>query len=295
VSVLRIALLQLTACGTDQSANLRKGLAFCRRAKELGADVVLFPEMWNIGYTPYHAGNLGAREAWQAQAVGADSDFVRRFRELARELGMAIAITYLEAWPGAPRNSVSLIDGRGEVLMTYAKVHTCDFHTMELGCTPGEGFYVRQLETAAGPVQVGAMICYDREAPESARILMLQGAELVLTPNACGLDDRRINQFGARAFENAVAVAMANYAAPQQNGRSVAFGADGTVLVQADQTEGIHLVDLDMDEVRTYRAKTVWGNAFRRPHRYTLLCSREVDEPFMRRNADGEPFDRSKR
>ncbi|HUT21734.1 MAG TPA: nitrilase-related carbon-nitrogen hydrolase, partial [Anaerolineae bacterium] len=73
MSILRIALLQLTACGTDQGANLRKGLAFCRRAKELGADVVLFPEMWNIGYTPYHSGNLGAREAWQAQAVGADS------------------------------------------------------------------------------------------------------------------------------------------------------------------------------------------------------------------------------
>jgi predicted amidohydrolase len=295
MSVLRIALLQLTACGTDQGANLHKGLTSCRHAKEIGADIALFPEMWNIGYARYDAGTPGAREAWQAHAVGVDSDFVQRFRELAKELEMAIAITYLEAWPDAPRNSVSLIDGRGEVLMTYAKVHTCDFHTMELGCTPGEDFHVRQLETAAGPVQVGAMICYDREAPESARLLMLKGAELVLTPNACGLDDRRINQFGARAFENAIAVAMANYAAPQENGRSVAFAADGTLLLQAGQTEGIHVVELDLDEVRTYRAKTVWGNAFRRPHRYTLLCSRKVNEPFIRRNADGEPFERSRR
>jgi predicted amidohydrolase len=295
MSILRIALLQLTACGTDQAANLRKGLEYCRQAKELGADVALFPEMWNIGYTGYDAAAPRAREAWQAQAVGADSQFVREFRHLAHELGMAIAITYLETWPGAPRNSVSLIDGKGEVLMTYAKVHTCDFHTMELGCTPGEGFSVCSLQTRAGPVQVGAMICYDREAPESARILMLEGAELVLTPNACGLDDRRIHQFGTRAFENAMAVAMANYAEPQQNGRSVAFGADGNQLVQADQREGIHLVDLDLDQLRAYRAKTVWGNAFRRPRRYGLLCSQEVGEPFIRKNADGEPFDRSKR
>jgi predicted amidohydrolase len=295
MSVLRIALLQLAACGTDQAANLRKGLETCRQAKELGADIALFPEMWNIGYTRYDGGALEARRAWQAQAVGPDSDFVWQFRQLARELEMAIGITYLEAWPGAPRNSVSLIDGRGTVLMTYAKVHTCDFFAMELGCTPGAGFCVCQLETGAGPVQVGAMICYDREAPESARILMLKGAELVLTPNACGLDDRRINQFGARAFENAMAVAMANYAEPQQNGRSVAFGADGNLLVLADQAEGIYLADLDLDQVRAYRAKTVWGNAFRRPHRYALISSQEVEQPFVRSNADGEPFDRSRR
>ena len=38
------------------------------------------------------------------------------------------------------------------------------------------------------------MICYDREFPESARILMLQGAELILVPNACGLDLNRLAQ-----------------------------------------------------------------------------------------------------
>jgi N-carbamoylputrescine amidase len=295
MGTLRIALLQMAARGIDQEANLRKGLAFCQRAKALGADIALFPEMWNIGYTRYDAAEPGVRQAWQAHAVGRDSAFVRQFRELARELGIAIAVTYLEAWPGAPRNSVSLIDGCGQILMTYAKVHTCDFHTMELGCTPGSEFAVCQLETPVGPVQVGAMICYDREAPESARILMLKGAELVLTPNACGLDDRRINQFGTRAFENAMAVAMANYAEPQQNGRSVAFGADGTLLLEADQAEGIYLADLDLEKLRAHRAKTIWGNAFRRPHRYRLLCSPEVGQPFVRRNADGELFDRTKR
>jgi predicted amidohydrolase len=48
---LTIALLQMTAHGTDQDANLAKGEAFCRRAQQMGADIVLFPEMWNIGYS----------------------------------------------------------------------------------------------------------------------------------------------------------------------------------------------------------------------------------------------------
>jgi len=107
-----------------------------------------------------------------AVAVAADGSFVGHFRALSRELGMAIALTYLERWTGAPRNSVSVIDRWGEIALTYAKVHTCDFG-MEAACTPGDGFPVATLDTAAGPVRVGAMICYDREFPESARILML--------------------------------------------------------------------------------------------------------------------------
>ena len=40
---------------------------------------------------------------------------------------MAIALTYLERWKGSPRNSVSVLDKHGDIRMTYAKVHTCDF------------------------------------------------------------------------------------------------------------------------------------------------------------------------
>lgn len=119
MKMLQVALLQMTAHGNDQEANLVKGEAFCRRAQEMGADLALFPEMWNIGYTLYPGcpGDFErsgmeppqqkrAREQWQAQAVGPDSPFIQRFRSLARELEMAIAITYLEKWPGAPRNTL---------------------------------------------------------------------------------------------------------------------------------------------------------------------------------------------
>ncbi len=136
-------------------------------------------------YDPKHT---GAREEWQSQAISRNDPFITHFRNLARELNMAIAISYLEKWNGAPRNSVSLIDRHGEIVLTYAKVHTCEFD-LECALTPGDGFPVCTLDTEQGDVLIGFMICYDREFPESARILMLQGAELILTPNACTLDE----------------------------------------------------------------------------------------------------------
>ena len=265
---LKVALLQMAACGNNQPANRTKGETFCRLAKEMGADIALFPEMWNIGYTSYDAQEHGGRVLWQSQGINDDDPFVLHFCRLARELEMAIALTYLQAWDGAPRNAVSLIDRRGQTAMTYAKVHTCDFGAMEVACTPGEDFHVCSLDTNAGPVNVGAMICFDREAPESARVLMLKGAEVILTPNACALDDRRIEQFRSRAFENAVAVAMTNYASPQHNGHSVAYDAEGALAVEAGGAEAVYLARFDLDAIRAYRVKTIWGNAFRRPHRY---------------------------
>jgi predicted amidohydrolase len=293
VNVLRIALLQMTSCGSDQDANRSKGEAFCRKACELRADIALFPEMWNIGYTPCPSDEEG-RSRWQAQAIDPDDDFITHFKELAGELNLAIALTYLERWDGAPRTSVSLIDRHGEMIMTYAKVHTCDF-SMEAACTPGDDFYVATLDTDNGPVKVGTMICFDREFPESARILMLKGAEVILTPNGCTLDDGRIGQFRARAFENMVGVAMANYASPQYNGRSVAFDAvsfdevDGeardTLIVEAGKSEGVYIAEFDLDKIRAYRERESWGNAFRKPRSYGLLTSPDVEPPFIRRSA----------
>ncbi|MFP3896435.1 MAG: carbon-nitrogen hydrolase family protein [Anaerolineales bacterium] len=290
---LNIALLQMTASGYDQGANRQKGERFCRRASEMGADIALFPEMWNVGYTFPDASDPGAREAWLAQAIDREGDFVTHFRALARELDMAIALTYLEHWPGAPRCSLSLIDRHGEIAMTYAKVHTCEWDKEAL-LTPGEDFYVCSLDTRRGEVQVGAMICFDREFPESARILMLKGAELILTPNACELEENRLGQFRARAYENMLGVAMANYAAPQHNGHSVAFdgiafdqaGASrDTCLVEAGEEEGVYIAAFDLEALRDYRRREVWGNAYRKPGRYRDLVTSDVAPPFVRKDA----------
>lgn len=307
MSNIKIALLQMVSCRSDHEANKQKGEVFCRRAHALGADIALFPEMWNIGYTAYHpkvwdraydpididAEEQQLRVAWQAQAVSADGAFVMHFRRLAQELNMAIALTYLEQWPVAPRNTLSLIDRHGNIALTYAKVHTCDF-TFEAACTPGDDFYVCELDTAQGVVQVGAMICYDREFPESARILMLKGAEIILVPNACYLEQHRLNQFRTRAYENMVAMALANYAAPQLNGHSMAVDGVGfdekgrfrdTLIVEAGEKEGVYMAEVDLARLRAYRGREIWGNTYRKPRSYGLLTSTDVGEPFIRKGA----------
>jgi predicted amidohydrolase len=295
-SALKIALLQMKAHGTDIDANADKAETYCREAARQGAGIALMPEMWSIGYTFYDEENPdipNTFEEWAALAVGPESAYVRRFRALARELKMAIGLTYLEAWEGRPRNTISLIDRHGEIVLTYAKVHTCEFD-MEKHLTPGDGFPVAELDTAAGPVKVGAMICYDREFPESARVLMMNGAELVLVPNACDWEINRSAQLRARAYENMFAVAMANYPAPGL-GHSVlydgmAFGKDEgsrdmTVIKAGDDVECVFTAPLDLDALRAYRNDETWGNAYRRPRLYGALTDEEIKPPFVRPDA----------
>lgn len=290
----RVALLQAASPASDPQETLAQGEALCRQAQALGADVALFPEMWNVGYTFPDPGDAAAVKRWQGQAIGPDDEYVRHFRGLAASLGLAIALTYLERWPGAPRNTVVLIDRHGAIPLTYAKVHTCDFDR-EAQLTPGDGFRVATLETAGGPVDVGAMICYDREFPESARVLMLKGAEVILVPNACPLDRHRLAQFHARAFENMTALAMANYAGPGYEGRSVAVdgiayadvdgGPRDMTVLEAETAEGVYVASFDLDRLRAYRERETWGNAYRKPAAYGPLLEAPVNAPFIRRDA----------
>ena len=289
--MLKIALLQI-APGDTLEENLKKGVEYCRRAAALGADIALFPEMWSSGYRIYNR----PAEEWTAEAVPVDGAFAGAFGGLARELHMAVGITLLERWEGGgPRNTLVLFDRFGERRLVYAKVHTCDFD-VERNLTPGEDFYVTDLDTARGPVRVGAMICYDREFPESARLLMLKGAELILTPNACPMELNRLSQLRARAFENMLAVATCNYpdSVPDCNGGSSVFdgvaylpeaeGSRDTCLLQAGGEEGVCVAGLDLDMLRAYRGREVHGNAYRHPKKYALLTDTRIDEPFIRAN-----------
>lgn len=284
---LKVALLQLRPEESIEE-NLQKGLSACRQAREMGADLALFPEMWSVGYRiPEDITEL------KKTAVPIESDYIRAYQELAKELNMAVAVTLLEAWEPLPRNTLVLIDRYGHNILTYAKVHTCDFGE-ECRLTPGDGFYVADLDTGKGIVKTGAMICYDREFPESARLLMLKGAELILTPNACPMEINRISQLRARAYENMLGIATVNYPAghPDCNGHSTAF--DGiaykpelpesrdTLLLDAGEEEGIYLADFPMDEIRQYRSREVQGNAYRRPGLYGMLAEEGIQEPFVR-------------
>ena len=284
---LKVALLQLLPENTLEG-NMKKGMDFCRKAKAMGADIALFPEMWSSGYhIPEDTEEL------KAAAVSSDSEFVRAFGELANELHMAVGITFLETFEPLPRNTICLFDRFGSCVLKYAKVHTCDFGD-ECRLTAGDDFYTADLDTEQGRVKVGAMICYDREFPESARILMLKGAEIILVPNACPMEINRISQLRARAYENMTGIATVNYpyGKPDCNGHSTAFdgiayregqpGSRDTLILEAGEREGIYLADFPIEEIRAYRKHEVHGNAFRHPRKYGLLISELIEEPFIR-------------
>jgi predicted amidohydrolase len=290
MKALKIALLQLSPEPNAEAA-MERGHAACREAAANGADIALFPELWSNGYAFADHHDLRAGEAWMAAAVRPDSGFVRSFQDAARELKMAIAITFLETHDPLPRNSVSVFDRLGRLVLHYSKVHVCEFET-EYFCTPGDKFSVATLDTRHGPVQIGAMICFDREFPESARVLALLGAELVLVPNACFFDDHRMNQMKTRAFENKLALAMTNYPDTHTGGNgsslavsAVAWELDGTssrskyretLMLRTGTAPGIYYCEFDLDAIRHYRENAIWGTTFRRPQTYAVLVDPEL-------------------
>ncbi len=158
---MRVGLLQMTDCGPQKNDLVAKAETYYRQAAAMEADIALFPELWYMGshhfvdpswsheYELWRGKHLWGKaerhpdqefgeqiQRWHAQAIVRDDPYIRYLQRLAQELRMAIAHTYLERWPGGPRNTVSLIDRYGEMMLTYAKVHTCDFDPVEAACTP---------------------------------------------------------------------------------------------------------------------------------------------------------------
>lgn len=284
---LKISLLQIAPAGTIDG-NLQKGIAACREAKAQGADIALFPEMYSNGYAID-----GHPEKWTPLAIAEDDAFVKAFSDLAAELDMAIGITLLEKHEPKPLNTLILFDRHGIKALKYSKVHTCDF-SAEYYLSSGEGFTVCDLDTKSGTVRIGAMICFDREFPESARILMLKGAEVIIQPNACPLELNRLSALRTRAYENMLAVTTCNYpeSVPDCNGHSVAFdgvawkndepGVRDMCILEADGSEGVFTAEIDMDMLREYRSREVMGNAYRKTAAYSKLLDSIIEEPFIR-------------
>lgn len=280
----RVALLQISSFGDDQGKNLAKGVQACREAKALGADLAVFPELWNIGATLSPLDSEGRRR-WIASAIDPKSSLFQTFAALARDQEMNIAITYLEAHQPLPRNTVSVLNNRGEVALNYSKVFICNFGKEELqepnpngddvgcdvNCSPGESFDVCTLAGAEGQVTIGAMICADREFPEAASQLMLHGAELVIVPNSCTWDEIRTAGLKTRALENLVGIAMTNYPGltlgSSQAHSCVAWRAGqsvDTLIARAGEQEQILLATFDLDDIRAFRKTESWRMDYRK-------------------------------
>lgn len=137
-----------------------------RQAAAHGADLLLLPEAFLTGY---------GLPMTNEEALPEDSPLLQEICSEARLLRMGVVVTAITRGQSRPRNSAYVIDQKGTILMRYDKVHTCDFAD-EACLESGGAFCVCVFHG----VRLGVMICYDREYPESARILMLQGAEIIL-------------------------------------------------------------------------------------------------------------------
>lgn len=279
----RVAVLQMRSVSGEVSKNLETIAAQMAAAAKEGADIVLLPECFATGYT---------LPVDDHKVLEEDGAWLRRLCQEAKKQRIGLVATAFTKGRTKPQNSAFVIDKDGRVLMKYSKVHTCDFAD-ERCLESGDGFKVCDFHG----VQLGIMICYDREYPESARILMLQGAEIILVPNDCGAMVPRVQALSTRAYENMVGVAMANPNG-QNAGRSCAFSpicwnedgicVDNTLLLADEMTEGLYFADFDMAQIRAYREEEMMGNTFRKVKAYGPLLSDVIQYPFIRDGQAGE-------
>ena len=261
--ILTIALLQMSPTASELG-NEEKAVTMITEAASQGAEIIVMPELFQLGYCSlapnFDTNNVTELYQWTDRACrnGIENKFVARFVALAKKLNVAIQVSFLRSSidGGPPENAVALIDRHGDVRLTYSKVHTAVWSQCEAMTRPGNQVKVATLDTVgAGVVNVGSMICADREFPEMPRMVANAGAELMLISNACDLTDWHLAMLRTRAFANGVAIGMANYAAPACNGRSPAFGGQGEILnPNINGTEQVVLFEVNITALRIFRS-----------------------------------------
>lgn len=275
--IFRVAVLQAKAKAGQIEKNAEKVIRFMGEAKQSGADILLLPEAYLTGY---HFPIVNS------EAVDVKDECIQKICRYAKEAGIGCVLTAFTKGKEKPRNTAFVINKKGQIILQYDKVHTCDFAD-EKCLEHGSSFEVCDYDG----VRLGVMICYDREYPESARILMLKGAEIILVPNDCTLMKHRVNALETRAYENMTGVVMANPPG-EKAGRSCAFwpvawndeneDAEMLMFLADEQTEGLYMADYNMKVLREYRNQEMMGNTFRKTEAYELLTNPEVNPPFIR-------------
>lgn len=273
----RIAVLQSRSEPHNIEKNIVTVVAFMKASAEKKADILLLPECFLTGY---------ALPISNHEALCDNSLYVKRICAEAKKYKIGVVATALTKGVEKPRNTAFVIGKEGNILMKYSKVHTCDF-SYEACLESGDVFKVCDFDG----VKLGIMICYDREYPESARILMLKGAEIILVPNDCRSMKPRVRALSTRAYENMVGVVMANPYG-ENAGCSCAFSPrcwdnegiciDNTIFLADEMTDGLFFADFNIESLRSYRENEMMGNTFRKVHAYEELLHSEVKAPFIR-------------
>lgn len=245
---MRIGLVQLEA-GPDPDRNADQAEDYIRQAAADDADLILLPEIWNVGYF-----------AFDQYAEGAESlegPTASRMAELAADLNCYLhAGSIVEADGDDLYNSSLLFGPNGDQLATYRKIHLFGYESKESQLlTPGTDIVT--AETSFGTV--GLTTCYDLRFPELYRALRDQGADLYLITSAwprARLDHwRLLNQ--TRALEEQVFLCAANLTGTNNGvnlgGHSLIVDPWGVIRTNAGTDAGVTTAEIDLQQVGTIR------------------------------------------
>ena len=257
-----VAALQL-AFTEDTDANIRAVADLVREAHSKGAQVVLPPELFE---GPYFC-RIEDEGRFADARPTAEHPSVLAMQELAKELAIWIPTSFFEAEGPHHYNSLAMINPDGKVAGVYRKSHIPDGPGYE------EKFYFRPGNTgfkvwSGAGTTLGVGICWDQWYPETARSMMLMGAEILFYPTAIGtephdpdLDTSRLwrRAMIGHAVSNVVPIVAANRIGTEGGQRFYghSFIADerGDILAELGRDdEGVITATIDLDIVKRHRA-----------------------------------------
>ena len=248
-----VAALSLTPTAWEKEANLAKFERYAREAAGRGAQVIVAPEGYLEGYvgTQHRTPGL-TQERYAAEAAEPlDGPLLNRVRALAKELRVYLMLGFAEKRDGKVFNTAVMFSPAGAVASRYSKSHTMNDEPFN---TKGDLFPVTKTEFG----QWGTLICFDRQVPETARLLALQGADTIFVPAWGGYGEMNDLMMRVRAYENGVNLAFVH------PNRALLIDSAGKVIAES-KGEGDQIV-MGRMEVNAKRKHSMLQ--YRRPGLY---------------------------
>ena len=280
---ITVAALQLPLGLADEAENITAVSELVEQAAARGAQLILPPELFS---GPYFC-KTEDEELFALARPTLDHPSVIAMQKLAAKLKVAIPTSFFERDGQHYYNTMAMVNARGEVSGTYRKSHIPDGPGYEekFYFRPGnDGFKTWDVPLDGGSARIGVGICWDQWYPEAARVMALQGAEMLLYPTAIGsepydadLDTSRMWQraMQGHAVSNCMPVVAANRIGDEDGqsfyGHSFITDEWGDKVAEfGAEDEGILVATLDLDQAATHRA----GMGFfrdRRPDLYRRI------------------------
>jgi len=265
---LAVSVVQMLAVDGEKDRTVDRMMRHLDEAGRRGSELTVLPEVWTgLGFSDPNMHREIAEEI-----PGPVTD---RLCEKAREHGMAICGSLYERDGNAVHNTAPVISQQGEIVGRYRKTHIALLSSPESG---QEKFYFRPgnalpvFRTSLGTI--GILICYDRGFPEAWRVLVLQGAEIVLVPITTTDEDGFAEMARTRCFENGVFGVFVNRCGIERDkrffGGSLVAGPRGELLAHAGPDDALLVATLDLATIEPTRLRLPYLRD-RRPELYTFL------------------------